>query len=279
MTKLTNDRARRAPSIGFGLALLGVMASTNLLASHLQSPAFVVRDFGAVPRSAHQRVLLKNDAVQKELKITDAQKTEQSGIERRFAQESVKAGQRPVPKDVAKAREARLALNKLEDGAIIATLTPQQRQRLDQIQLQAQGPLAFAAQGKDTVGLVEPPLAERLELTEEQNRRARAIFQESVKQIEKAASFPIVLASANGQPTTEAIRRLVESPQFQAEKDQAAKAGRAASAAVVRRIEEILSDEQRLAYRRLVGEPFDFSKLRVGGAGAGAQRELDRMSS
>ncbi len=242
MTKLTNDKARGALSIGFGLALLGLMASTNLLASCLQSPAFVVRDFGAVPRSAHQRVLLKNDAIQKELKITDAQKTEHASIERRFAQESVKAGQRQAP-NVAKARETRLALNKLEDGAIVATLTAQQRKRLDQIQLQAQGPLAFAAQGKDTVGLVEPPLSERLELTEEQTRRARAIFQESAKQIEKAASFPIVLASANGQPTAEAIRRLVESPQFQAEKDQAAKAGREATAAVVRRIEEILSDE------------------------------------
>jgi hypothetical protein len=276
MTNLINIKARGMLSIGFGLALLNLMVSANVLASRSQFPAFVVRDFGAVPRSAHQRVLLKNNAVQKELKITEAQTAEQATVERRFAQESVKARQRQAPRDVAKSREARIALNKLEDAAIIATLTPQQRERLDQIQLQAQGPLAFAAQGNDTIGLVEPPLAERLDLTEDQTRRARDIFQESVKQIEKAASFPIILASGNERPTPQAIRSFVESPKFQAAKDKAGRAARDASSAVIRRIEEILNNEQRLAYRRLLGQPFDFSKLRIGAAGTDAAK-LDRM--
>jgi hypothetical protein len=57
------------------LALAGLMAAAKLLASGPEAPAFIVRDFGAVPRLAHQRVLLKNDAIQKELKITEAQKS------------------------------------------------------------------------------------------------------------------------------------------------------------------------------------------------------------
>ncbi len=272
----TGKMTRGVVSVGLGLAFFGFLVSAKLVASGQEPPAFVVRDFGAVPRSAHQRVLLKNDAVQKELKITETQKAKQRLIERQFAQEWVKARQGPAAKDAAKAREARIASNKLEDGAIVATLTPQQRERLDQIQLQAQGPLSFAAQGNDTLGMVEPPLGERLEMSEDQVRRARAIFQESIKQIEKAASFPIVLANENGRPTEEAVRKLVESAEFQAAKDKAGRAGREASAAVVQRIEQVLNDKQRAAYRRLLGEPFDFSKLRTGAAGRQAG-QLDRM--
>ena len=272
----TGKMTRGVISIAFGLALGGFAASARLLASGPEPPDFVVRDFGVVPRSAHQRVLLKNEGVRKELKITEAQKAEHSRIERQFAQEFVKARQGQAPKDAAKAREARVAFNKLEDDAIVATLTAKQRERLDQIQLQALGPLAFALEGTDKRGMVEPALEERLEMSEDQVRRARAIFQESIKQIEKAASFPIALATEIGRPTEEAVRQLVESAEFQAAKDKAGGAGREASAAVVQRIEQVLNDKQRVAYRRLLGEPFDFSKLRTGAAGRQAG-QLDRM--
>ena len=272
LTNRTYRQVRGVLSIGLGLGLLSLIVSTKVLASCSQPRVFVVRDLGAVPRSAHQRVLLKNDAIQKELKITEAQTAKQATIERGYAQEFVKAKQRQAPAS----REFRIAFNKREDAEILETLTLQQRARLDQIQLQAQGPLAFTTGGNDTTGMVEPPLAERLDLTEDQSRRAGDIFQESAKQIEMAASFPIVLASGNERPTPEVIRSFVESPQFQAAKDKAGRAGRDASAAVVRRIEEILNNEQRVAYRRLLGEPFDFSKLRIGAAGANAAK-FDRM--
>ena len=76
---------------------------------------------------------------------------------------------------------------------------------------------------------------------------------EEQKEIEKAASFPIALDTKDGPPTMEAIRKLVESPEFQAAKEKASKAGRDATAAVTRRIEEVLTDEQREAYHKLLG--------------------------
>ena len=51
---------------------------------------------------------------------------------------------------------------------------------------------------------------------------------------------------------------------FQASKRKASNSARAAWAALTRRIEEVLTDEQRDVYHKLLGEPFELSKLRVG---------------
>jgi len=67
---------------------------------------------------------------------------------------------------------------------------PDQRERLDQIQLQAQGPLAFARPEFGPTTLVRPPLPERLKLSDDQAQRAQAIVEEGQKEIAKAASFP-----------------------------------------------------------------------------------------
>ena len=70
----------------------------------------------------------------------------------------------------------------------------------------------------------------------------------------------------------EGIRKVVESPEFQAAKQKAAQAGRDASAALTRRIEEVLTDEQRTTYHKLLGEPFELSKLRFSGRGQDERR-------
>ncbi len=261
-------------SIGLGLALPGITASARLPAGGSEPPVFVVRDFGAVPKSAHQWMLLRNRAVRKELGITGAQMAGHARIEMQFARDwrSARQGQ-PLEGD-AHSREIRAALGRF-DREIAATLTAKQRERLDQIQLQAQGPLAFAPEEQDTRGMVQPPLEKRLELNEEQLQQARAIFQESIKQIEKAASFPIVVPPENGQLTMRAVRKLVESPEFEAAKDKAGRAGREASAATVRRIEAVLNDRQRKAYREMIGEPFEFAKLQIG-ATRRRRADLDR---
>ena len=160
------------------------------------------------------------------------------------------------------------------EAADLAILKPEQRQRLDQIQLQAQGPLAFARPDPGTQADVGPSLTQRLKLTDEQVRRAREILQEGQKEIANAATFPIVLDPKDGPPTMESVGKLVDTPEFQAAKKKAGQDGRAALAAVTRRMEEILTADQREAYHNLLGEPFDLSKLGEGVRGM-SEREFD----
>ena len=123
-----------------------------------------------------------------------------------------------APKDAAKARDARVAVNKLEDEAIVATLTATHASDWIKSSFRPWGS-RVALERADWRGMVEPPLEERLEMTADQIGRARAIFRESIKQIDKAASFSIVLADESGQPTSEAIRKLVDGREFQAARE------------------------------------------------------------
>ena len=60
------------------MALTGITASAQLPASDPARPVFVVRHFGAVPKIRADAVLLKNEGVRSELKITEDQKAEHS---------------------------------------------------------------------------------------------------------------------------------------------------------------------------------------------------------
>jgi len=247
-------------AIGIGVAALWLSLALGAVpASAQEAPTFELQDFGVVPRPAVQRALLGMEPVQKELKVTDAQKNEEKAIWKRHVQKIQQA--RRDTKDIAKFRAARDAIFDETEAAIQANLKPEQRERLDQIQIQAQGPLAFARPDLGPNTFIGPPLAERLKLSDDQARRARAIFEAGEKEIAKAASFPIGLDPKSGPPSAETIRKLVESPEFQAAKQKARQAGRDAWAALIRRIEAVLTDAQRETYHKLLGEPFDLSRL------------------
>ena len=94
--------------------------------------------------------------------------------------------------------EARDAIFEEAAAAERAILTPEQRERLDQIQLQAQGPLAFSLGGDDPGSssgdrsrFVGPPVPQRLKMSADQVKRVRTIAQEADTQISKAASVRI----------------------------------------------------------------------------------------
>ncbi len=269
MRKITTGGSGRAAfASAFGLIVAVFLAGANAQ----EPPPFAVWDFGAVPHPAPLGALLRSESVQAELKMSDAQKKENAAILERATKRFQQL--RAEIKDVAKQREAQEAHAKQLRAEWLANLSPEQRKRLDQIQLQGQGPFAFALPPVATSWLVESMLVERLKLSEEQARRARAIYNAADKEIEKAASFPIELDAKNGRPTMDAIRNLVDRPEFQTAKQKAAEAGRKASAAVTSRIEEILTAEQREAYRKLLGDPIDLTKLRLGPPGRD-EREFD----
>jgi hypothetical protein len=258
---------------GFRLAALGaILGLSQVPATAQEARRFPVWDFGAMPHPAPIAGLLRSEAVQAELKMSDAQKKEYAAILERATATFQKL--RSEVKDLAKFREMQVARAKELSGEILANLTPGQRERLDQIQLQGQGPFAFAIDGPVASALVGPPLRERLKLSDDQVRRARAIYEEGEKEIQKAASFPLSVDTKNGPATMEAIRKLVESPEFQGAKQIARKASRDASAAVTGRIEEILTTAQREAYHKMLGEPVDLSKMQIG-LPASSEQERD----
>jgi hypothetical protein len=204
-----------------------------------------------VPRPALTQVLLQFPAVQQELRISEAQKKEEAEIEERLYQKLQKA--RTEMQDRARFRATREAILTETRAAQLANLNPDQRERLSQIQLQAQGPLAFFREGEASSSIGDPerfngpPVSEQLKLSAEQRKRIRTIAEEATVQIETAASFRLPRDSKD-QPTAETLRKLVEGPEFRAAKEKARRSAREAWDAAIARIEAVLSGEQRASY-------------------------------
>jgi hypothetical protein len=253
--------------IGVGVAVLGLsLAWVQTPANAQEAPSLEMWDFGVVPRPALTQVLIQFPAVQQELKITEAQKKEHAEIQERRSQQIRKA--RTEIKDRAKFLKARDAIFNETAAAQRASLKPEQRERLSQIQLQAQGPLAFSVWGGDPSSesgdlgqFVGPPVSKRLKMSDDQMKRARTIAEEGAAQIQKAASFRLPWDSKD-KPSMEAIRERVEGQEFRAAKEKARRAARETWNAVIARIEAVLTDEQRASYRKVLGQPFDLAKLR-----------------
>ena len=72
---------------------------------------------------------------------------------------------------------------------------------------------------------VGPRLSEYLKMSEDQLKRAQTIAQEGSDKIREAASFRLPL-NARDKPSQEAIRKLVESPEFRALKEKARRSAR-----------------------------------------------------
>jgi hypothetical protein len=239
---------------------LAVLAQAQAPPSAPATSSYSLWEFGTIPRPAFKEVLLGNHAVVVELKITDAQNKAKSENVQRLREKIQKA--RSEIKDRAKFMEARDSIYKEIEAAMLENLTPQQRQRLEQIQLQSQGPLAFNRASMPALAAEGPDPIERLKLTEDQMKQIRAIATEGDAEISKAAELPIVLDSKAGPPTPESIKTLVEAQEFKAAKKKTREAARKAWDSVIARIERILTESQRTAYRELLGPPFDLYRIR-----------------
>ncbi len=279
MTRTTNRRVfGHGWSIGAGIAAVAMaLVWVQVPASGQETPTFEVWDFGVVPRPSVLEALLGYDAVQDEMKMTDDQKKQFKALiarqERELQQKMQQA--RRANKDRQKAQAAMADVSREARTAIQAVFQPEQWERLDQIQLQAQGSLAFARPENGpwaAMAYTGPPLAERLKLADDQLKRIRTIAQQANQEIQKAASFPIVMEAKTKPPSKEEIYKLLDSPEFKAAKQKARQAGKDAAAAVIGRIEVVLTEPQREAYHKIIGAPFDFSRLR--GALLGQQERM-----
>jgi hypothetical protein len=234
-----------------------------LAARAQEKPRYEIDDFGVVPRPALAQVLLNMEAVQRELKLTVAQIKEKEAITQRAMQKTQQA--RRETKNTTLFREQARKIMEEAVAAGKATFSPEQLERLDQIQLQAQGPLAFHLEAGSPMAHIGPPLAERLNLSDEQTKRISLIAQQGEEDITRAASFPIALDAKNGPVTAEAIRKLVACAEFQDAKKKARNDARTVWETTIRQIEQVLTPGQQQAYHKLLGKPFDLSTLRFEG--------------
>jgi hypothetical protein len=195
--------------------------------------------------------LLRLVPVERELKLTEAQKKRQAAIFQQRLESMRKAlieyGNEEI---LAAARNATFAD---AEAALEVSLEPEQRDRLDQIQLQVQGPLAFTRRD----------FQERLGLTADQVDDIEPIVERGNDEVEKASSFSLEL-NRNAMQSAEAIRKLVDGLEFQLKKEQTRHVARASRLGVTVRIVKVLTDSQRVAYRKMLGEPFDIGKLPPG---------------
>jgi len=226
------------------LVLMFTLAVTNVTLAQVtstgsQSPYYrviYIGDFGG-----GKLPLLRLEAIQAILKLSDLQKERQATILKRLDEKW------QAIRNSSERATSRATIVAAAEEELLENLEPTQRARLDQIRLQLQGSTAFTL----------PDIPQRLELSTQQVTTIRAIAEKSRKEIEKASHIPLSLKPMDSSVTVEAIRSLVESEQFTVAKARALQAVFDRRSASLRQIEEALNSNQLSAYRKLLGEPFD----------------------
>jgi hypothetical protein len=214
-------------------------------------------------------LLLQREPVQKELKLTDDQlarlkktqaEVDQYALRRRQEQASLlkalraqgdrQAYEAALQERQQKSRAHLLLLTSEEDGPLMKVLDRRQRTRLEQVQIQLEGPMAFT----------RPQVQERLNLSPDQIEAIGAIIEEGRAAIARAAEIPAGVLPA-GQLTPEVRRTMLESKTAKAEIDKGREAVLKARRSTMQMIAKILTRKQRERYEAMLGEPFDMQKL------------------
>ncbi len=131
-------------------------------------------------------------------------------------------------------------------------LKPVQQTRLAQLALQSEGPAAFT----------RPEVIRSLKLDDEQLDQIAGILEglgESRRQLRDARKQADELRKAEGEPEVDPA---VEKTRKDQEKQKLATAADTLGKGVMSRIASVLTRSQREAFRKQLGEPFDFSKVR-----------------
>jgi Spy/CpxP family protein refolding chaperone len=227
----------RLSRFGFTALLAGLVVTTSLSAQGRRGGGFGFGGQGGLLRIAG------NDAVQKEIGVTDDQKAKLKTIGEEFAkdQEEARASgpgaggfQDLSQEERAKLMEQMMATaKKLNDKYVPKlkeTLKPEQFERLQQISYQAAGPAAYA----------NADVVKALDLTKEQQEKIATInkdFQEKMR----------ALFAGGGAGGPEVFAKLGE--------EQSAD------------LAKVLTTEQSEKFAKLKGKAFDVSVLRGGGPG------------
>ena len=152
--------------------------------------------FGVEPGFIFKGVLLDRPSVLKELKVTEAQKVrlkqailesdrlaERSGRESRAIQAELRAsGDRQALAEFEQRHmmQVTYALTLESDRPVLAVLDSHQRSRLEELQLQAEGPAAF----------MRPGIQDRLRMSPEQADAIKVIYERGRQAMLQSATLP-----------------------------------------------------------------------------------------
>jgi hypothetical protein len=180
-------------------------------------------------------MILLAPSVQKELKLSDEQKTKVYSFaktatqkQRELMQTMALSGGNANPQMMM---QAGMQIRQEIDQGLAKLLEPKQKERLDQIVLQAEGPLAVA----------RPEVAAKIGLNEEQ--------QQYVQQVMMQMRRDLVLAVRQGTATGQFNPGQMKSLTAQLR------------AGAVQEIGQVIDRKQKNAFNKLLGEPFDVKKL------------------
>jgi hypothetical protein len=141
-------------------------------------------------------------------------------------------------------------LTRESEVPLVEALDTRQRDRLEQIQLQADGPMAF----------LRPEIQERLVITPEQLRAIKEVHERGRRAIEQAATVPADVLSEGKGLGRERGTALMESKAMQSEVEKGRQAVLKARQDTMRKIGKLLTKNQRAHLKKMLGAPFDFTK-------------------
>ena len=146
------------------------------------------------------------------------------------------------------------AIQQEMQDAMMEVLEPGQRERLNQIQLQLEGPEAFLL----------PDFQKRLGLIGDQMEKIRPIVEQGRAEMIKTSTVPLPagLKFEDRAGGLEALRKQVDTPEFRAAVEKARRETRDAWEATIRHIGQVLTDPQNEQYKQMLGARFDVVKPR-----------------
>jgi Spy/CpxP family protein refolding chaperone len=251
------------------LVVTGAVAQTQPGAQGTLPVRFGVLGRGVDSRPVPKLGLIMTASVQEELKLTDVQKKKIADVirqlqdrnkeiieERRQALESLDQPPDPGAVEAIRAtwRAKGEAVDEEVERGISRTLESRQLSRIDQIQLQAEGPMAF----------LRPNVQARLNLGPGQIDEIEAIVTVGREEISKASAVPLPVKPGGGLLAPERAQELAKSKEFESNIEKHRDLAIQARKATMQKISRILTKRQRAAYDAQLGEPFDMEKLRAG---------------
>lgn len=187
--------------------------------------------------------VLGNKDVQNEIKVTTEQKEQLREIAQAARSQFDRAALANLSQEERQAKMRELRAKMVEqqkelETKIATILKPAQMKRVEQIRLQAMGPMAIRS----------PEVAEKLKLTEDQKTQMGEALRAAMTKMRESST-------AGTRPGPEAMKKMRDSM-------EAAAMG-------------ALTDSQKETWKEMIGTPFDTSKLRqagmTGGGRAGQQ--------
>jgi Spy/CpxP family protein refolding chaperone len=185
---------------------------------------------GPGPGGGGSMELLRNEGVQKELKLSDEQIKQleemKQAIHEKYKGEFEKINKLPEGERGAKFQEMRKKIEAEHRKVLAGVLKPEQEKRLEQINLQNEGATVF----------LDPNVEKDLKLTDEQKESIKTIMVEAQKQMRQTIG-----AAGGVNPNREEMMKKMQSMRKE----------------TYQKAVEVLTESQKKTWKEMTGAPFE----------------------